>query len=350
MQHEIEKYVGEGRYATARSLINAGLPQEQHPSWHAAIDILQYGPENPHRALSLHEVDGAMNEARVRKAFKLRSILVHPDKFSSSIAVPAFRQLSAACEVVLTQIMHGGASQVGTTSSAHLSEKYPWWEPWDDLKVWRGNSKRGLSCGCAEHASSAPQKTADAVTSNSKSQRVSPMGHGTGSPIQSFSDGRANRSSQRSDADHNSASVPYQQGNTAQVGHKHKRHRQDGSKTVDADGDASFLDSLSDTMLAQEVQRRQRYLIEALASKQQQQTNSSAEGERLAKATEPPREDIEHDTADAHDLHSGVIGSIAVEKLGLHELRAALERARACLAPRKRSKRSSVGTTAGGFF
>lgn len=70
MQHEIEKYVGEGRFATARSLVDVGLPSQRHAAWHAAIDILQHGQDHPCKALALDGQERALTEARVRKAFK----------------------------------------------------------------------------------------------------------------------------------------------------------------------------------------------------------------------------------------------------------------------------------------
>lgn len=70
MQQEIEKFVDEGRFATARSLINVAVPQEKHTTWHAAVDILQYGENSPRKALALDGRVCDMSEAVVRKAFK----------------------------------------------------------------------------------------------------------------------------------------------------------------------------------------------------------------------------------------------------------------------------------------
>ena len=70
MQQDVEKCLKEGRFATARSLIDVVVPQEKHAAWHAAIDIIQYGQENPKKALALDGVVCDLSEAVVRKAFK----------------------------------------------------------------------------------------------------------------------------------------------------------------------------------------------------------------------------------------------------------------------------------------
>lgn len=69
MQHQIEKYIGEGRFAMARNLI-VTLPPEMHSAWHAAVDIISYAKEDPLKALALDGEGGMLNDATVRKAFK----------------------------------------------------------------------------------------------------------------------------------------------------------------------------------------------------------------------------------------------------------------------------------------
>lgn len=69
MQQEVEKYIVEGRFAMARTLI-VTLPPERRAAWHAAIDILNYAKEDPQKALALDAHSGMLTDAAVRKAFK----------------------------------------------------------------------------------------------------------------------------------------------------------------------------------------------------------------------------------------------------------------------------------------
>lgn len=297
---------------------------------------------------------------------------------------------NASLGLPVASLLNGHA---GVKSSSALAsdapEQFPWWEPWD---LQRPKTRSSQCCaraaranaddGCNEdsEAHMHPDHNEHERHSNSQGKQAAPSPASQGD--------RHRRASTGAGVDHlhDEAQQPIEASVEPSSGPNKRRRVNERDAVVDAVADNDWLRSLTASALTEEVQFRQRCVLHALAGRPPEPQHSlaatpgeaSADGELLLEAVcassvcglLEPSDSVSGCTQQrntrthafvgqfcqtwrcpgAGSTKRGSIGGVSLELLGVHELRAALDRSRSVLASRRSQQEQQSDTQAGGFF
>lgn len=154
-------------------------------------------------------------------------------------------------------------------SSEAISEKFPWWEPWDDTpsKPSSLSGKRG--CPCKSSVANPSLQQAYPAAEEAL-QSVPDVSADMAAGEEYVADGRVRYDSARCRVDADTNSTQLKRARFTVSTGLHKRPCVDDHVlNVDSAKDQSWLDGLANDALTDEVHRRQAYLMEALARRQQ---------------------------------------------------------------------------------